>query len=454
MSEIEVKHDINKNYLIVHGHQEDDYMVQMLAGNKIKGFLDMEVREIDNEREYYYDITGKENLPQKTAREAWKYEEVVTLVAGVLEAVGKAREYLLSEEHFLLLPEYIYRDIDSGQVFLCYAWSESRNINEQFTQLFSYFLNAVDYEDEQAVKLVYQLYDVSREEQCTLQRLWSVFETANPVSASMNYKEEKVQNSEDFIAEGRKNKLLKGKARLEKKEENGSRLVEEKKGRVRKLKPEREELSFLEKIQTLLDRMSSEQKESDGIKIDNKIPIKKNKIVTTQTGIIAKKAEISEKVTPTNLEKGKVSVTGKKKTGVSYVREDMVKMSPRSAEHTQHTKQNQTVCNLAEKERGGVQKVYHCHLLPEDEKQTTISMAEFPFYIGRCQKDTNGLKEMTSISRMHCKIEQSEGKYYVSDLHSTNGTYVNRIKLTEGNKKELKDGDELSIADIKYRFSL
>ena len=422
MAEIEVKHDINKNYLIVHGGQEGDYMAQMLAGNKIKGFLDMEVREIDNEREYYYDITGKENLPQKTARGAWKYEEVVMLVAGVLEAVGKAREYLLSEEHFLLLPEYMYRDIDSGEVFLCYAWSESKNINEQFTQLFSYFLNAVDYEDQQAVQLVYQLYDVSREEQCTLQRLWSVFETSNQKNAGIDYKEEEEQNSEDFPEEGRKSKLLKGKTRMEKREGNGTGLVEEKKGKVRKLKPERDEKSFFGKLQTLFEKMSGETNEV--------------------------------KETPSKLKKRANPVTSMERPGVSFVREDMVKMSPRSVEHTQHTRQDYTDCNLPEKDRVCVKKVYHCQLLPEDKKHTTISMGEFPFYIGRCQKDTNGLKEMVSISRMHCKIEQSEGRYYVSDLHSTNGTYVNRIRLTEGNKKELKDGDELSIADVKYRFSL
>ncbi len=425
MLELEIKHDINKNYLIVHGKQEGDYMVQMLDGNKIKGFLNMEVREMNNQREYYYDITGKETISQKTAREKWKYAEIVKLMAEILETVGKAREYLLSAEHFLLEPEYIYRDIASGKVFLCYVWSQSKNINEQFTQLFSYFLNVVDYEDQQAVHLVYKFYDVSREEQCTLQHLWSVFDT---VSSEIIRKEDEVKRKElktkeTLESEGRKSKLAK-RALWTGRNDSKEIVVgveKKKKGKVRKLKPERERVSFLEKLHKSLEKLSSETEGRD-----------------------TKGKEISKK--------GKEVVVPAKKQSISFQKDDSIEIPLSNRESTQFIERDQTVCFLsAQKEE---QKVYHCHLLPEDENQSTISMGEFPFYIGRFQKNTNALKEIVSISRIHCKIEQLEGKYYVSDLHSTNGTYVNQKKLTEGNKRELKAGDELAIADIKYRFSL
>lgn len=442
MLEVEVKHDINKNYLIVHGQQEGDYMVQMLDGNRIKGFLNMEVRKIDNQSEYYYDITGKENLSQKTARGKWKYEELVKLVAGILELVGKAREYLLSEEYFLLQPEYIYREIGSGEVFLCYAWSESKNINEQFTQLFTYFLNVVDYEDKQAVQLVYQLYDVSREEQCTLQRLWSVFETVDSAVSRVDDESFHEELKHTLAEEDRKSKRFKEKVWMEKKEEGEALAGEEKKkrGKVRKLKPDRKENSFLGIFKKLMEKLSGETKESDPI-------VKELRITKRDTGNAAK-----EKFIKTD----EKSITAKqeKKQSLSFFKQNNAKMSFPADDRTQYTWQEQTVCCLPGEKEKLEKQVYHCHLLPEDKSQSTISMGEFPFYIGRFQKDTNGLKEILSISRMHCKIEQAEGKYYVSDLHSTNGTYVNCIKLTEGNKAELKNGDELAIANIKYRFSL
>ena len=95
-----------------------------------------------------------------------------------------------------------------------------------------------------------------------------------------------------------------------------------------------------------------------------------------------------------------------------------------------------------------------CYLIPESKEQIKIEVAEFPFFIGRFQKGTNQLKEQVNISRMHCKLEQRNGHFFLSDLHSTNGTYVNQRKIEGEGKQELRDGDMISIADIQYRFTL
>ena len=173
MLDVEIKHDIDKNYLVVHGNNENTYMLKMLAGNSVKGFLDLEVRVLNNVNHYYYDITGKENFLQKSARSKWTEEELRKMISDILGCLQKSKEYLLTPEHFVLEPQYLYRSMEHGEVFLCYAWSYEKNINEQLTELFAYFMNVVDYEDDNAVDLVYKLYDISREENCTLQRLWS-----------------------------------------------------------------------------------------------------------------------------------------------------------------------------------------------------------------------------------------------------------------------------------------
>ncbi|MDE7323421.1 MAG: FHA domain-containing protein, partial [Lachnospiraceae bacterium] len=42
--------------------------------------------------------------------------------------------------------------------------------------------------------------------------------------------------------------------------------------------------------------------------------------------------------------------------------------------------------------------------------------------------------------------------YYISDLDSSNGTYVNYVKLTEEHK--LRNEDIIKIADVKLEFKL
>ncbi len=54
-----------------------------------------------------------------------------------------------------------------------------------------------------------------------------------------------------------------------------------------------------------------------------------------------------------------------------------------------------------------------------------------------------------SVSRAHARLECREDGYYVLDLGSTNGTFVNNTPVTEA---VLSDGDYLRIGNCIYRF--
>ena len=54
-----------------------------------------------------------------------------------------------------------------------------------------------------------------------------------------------------------------------------------------------------------------------------------------------------------------------------------------------------------------------------------------------------------SVSRHHARIELRDGTYHVTDLGSTNGTFVNNIPRTDW---PLDDGDYLRIGNCIYRF--
>ncbi len=56
------------------------------------------------------------------------------------------------------------------------------------------------------------------------------------------------------------------------------------------------------------------------------------------------------------------------------------------------------------------------------------------------------------LSRIHCEIEASGGKYLLRDMGSRNGTFLNE-KKAEGDM-EIKDGDVVRIGDTHMRFSI
>ena len=57
-----------------------------------------------------------------------------------------------------------------------------------------------------------------------------------------------------------------------------------------------------------------------------------------------------------------------------------------------------------------------------------------------------------TISGFHASIEYNEGTYYIEDLNSTNGTFINDIPVNYKEKEMLHPGDELRFADVRYRF--
>lgn len=60
------------------------------------------------------------------------------------------------------------------------------------------------------------------------------------------------------------------------------------------------------------------------------------------------------------------------------------------------------------------------------------------------------IKDDSNISRRHCKIEHINGRNYVTDLNSTNGTFVNGNQISPSQRVEIAPGDNLRLADLEF----
>lgn len=57
-----------------------------------------------------------------------------------------------------------------------------------------------------------------------------------------------------------------------------------------------------------------------------------------------------------------------------------------------------------------------------------------------------------TVSHLHARVEYQDGGYYIEDLNSTNGTFVNDAALHYKQKCRLSAGDRVRFADITYHF--
>ena len=81
-----------------------------------------------------------------------------------------------------------------------------------------------------------------------------------------------------------------------------------------------------------------------------------------------------------------------------------------------------------------------------------LLIAEEEFLIGRGRHQVNGRIETDGISRMHAKIKREEGEYYIEDLNSTNGTYLNEELLEYHRAKKLNRNDRVRFGIEEYVF--
>lgn len=84
-------------------------------------------------------------------------------------------------------------------------------------------------------------------------------------------------------------------------------------------------------------------------------------------------------------------------------------------------------------------------------------------YIGRWDADNGIFPDVdldafdpeAKVSRRHARIRFSNGQFFIEDLGSTNGTFVNRgRRLIPGNPQVLSDGDEIIVGKTFLRFNL
>ena len=77
-----------------------------------------------------------------------------------------------------------------------------------------------------------------------------------------------------------------------------------------------------------------------------------------------------------------------------------------------------------------------------DGAARTYPMAQEPLQIGRSESCQVILQD-TYASQMHARVYPKDGEWFVEDLGSTNGTYLNRVKVSQA--VPVGPGDEIRI---------
>lgn len=470
--ELEFKREFRHNYMVLSHIEEEpyeSYSIKMLKTQTIEGILPLDLRIINNKKSLYYEISGKHLMVSIFDKVELSYSRVKNIILRIINTIERAYEYLLSVDDFMLAEEYILLDIEKDSPWLCYLPGYNRDIKEQMGAFIEFLMDKVDYKDKEAVLLIYQLYSVCKEEGYTFEHLQEVIYKDNSLDKNFDksVKESsfqvKVDDSTEISIE--ENHIMK-------------KNIMDLPVMMEKLEGEEEVICYPKKIYiisaisivvgVLTIVLSSSLKifykqyagRIDYLKmfilvimvvsiegyVMKSLWDKKNLI----TKMVAKNQYVDPRINYDNIvddkeKQEKFVLPPKKNEQVNYGHNRIM--------NKEDNEEYNPTCLV--EDYYSTDKNHSYGLVPIDsDEYSRIKIKEFPFFVGKGIENVDFSLEKEVISRYHAKILREEERFFLIDLNSTNGSFINGEKLLAYKMSPLDVGDEIALANIRFKFAL
>ncbi len=553
----EYKSDLKKNYLVVEPEEEvnsEDYDVRMMEQNQIQGFLPMQVRRLDGSCYLYYEITSMQQVDLVYGKRQLQNDDIRHIFSGVKDILESARKFLLRPGQILLDPQYMYMEMQTGKISVCYLPVKENRFS--VLPLAEFILKKLNHEDSEAVSLGYDFYQKATQPNFSLsdtlhEMLAGVYRKGQENGTASGYGKEEYRKEgygkegyegegyreagrgktgsaagyhreevceamrntgEEDVYEvyhkerrntesrkkggGKKNRIFQAvhpaililtillsavlgillyfqwlgftetgglffillsvsilanrfwKTWMEKKQKNkdGKRNGREKRKQVPEWERDSfEEASYMEEMQRLREELYGSEKK-DGLRAEDKYaedgmpPMKtgyaEEERIQTKTRY-AQETEIRAKTE--QAEKG-IPVGMKEKRGSEVPKKNWSTQEKNSGcgERTQYLGDAETFSGL-------------CLVSEWPEKYPQIFIKDKILIVGKKRNQADIILNEAAVSRIHARLEYHQGGYYIMDLDSRNGTYLNGLRLIPREQVRIRNGDRVAFANISYR---
>lgn len=165
--------------MIIEGNgYESNYEEQMLRENEVNNLLSFYTIKINQQIQFWYDISGKRSLRDCVEQEGITEEMLEQFFRYMKMAYDKINQYLIQQEHIYLSPDAIYLNKKTSQwfIFLCYCPLQSQSVQMGLQQVIEYFLTMMNPQNENLTKTCYELYETSLHEEMCYQTYLDIFQ--------------------------------------------------------------------------------------------------------------------------------------------------------------------------------------------------------------------------------------------------------------------------------------
>lgn len=199
MLDVKYYRDYRHNYLIIRDNgclSEHTYQHKMVTENEIKGLLDSQERYINGDILLYYEITSRQSLLSVCDNKTIGMDQLRKFFTQLKAVNDRLQKYLLDGNCLVLLPEYIFLNVETGEYYFLYYPDPEEG---KFSQLIEFFIDRVDNNDMEAVETVYKVADLIRREHFVIDEVlkWFQDDVENDSYNKNDYEENQHQVQED-----------------------------------------------------------------------------------------------------------------------------------------------------------------------------------------------------------------------------------------------------------------
>lgn len=360
--EITYQRNLHKSYMCIETAEDiiEEHELMVLQKYKVPQLLPLQIMIQDGAVQYWFEITGKQQWADYLAGKQVGIGELKKILFSMEQLCEKIPEFLLKEERICLLPELLYVDLAEETVYFTYLPFLNGSFPEEFRRWMEETLKNIDHQDRACVELAYNIYEKSREENVSMQKILGEIsgEEQNVFPKSLERKMTEQEEAETLIQE---------------------------------------------KITDIIEEIPSAVKEY----VKSKVP-KKLRNYRKASG-----------------RKEKQRVTPELMQSEGYHTEPLTK----------------------EPEIPEGRLVYQ-----GEHGYADFQIETEEYFIGRDSQCVNGQIRSDGISRVHARITRRNGTYYIEDMNSTNGTYVNGTLLERRQMKKINTGDWVRFGIEEYLF--
>lgn len=362
---------------------------KMMERQQIAGLLKWVTMEHEGDMTFWYQITGLQSLADWLRHHPLNFTLFGHLLGGLLALQEELPRFYLKCEHLVLQIEQIFLDPSGEQASFCYEPLWQKEPQEALRELMEQLLPLIDHEDKDAVRLGYELYEKCQEPNADIWRYVLEQSGARPRSESGNV----IGEREPVV-----------KREPEEGMETASRITEE-------CVPAAEKIFQPDSAQRTRSRMTD----------------------TFPWHMLEKLPVVSARAWFESVRKKKKEE--KAETAYLYEPEE----EPAESAHP-------TVF-LGETGYAEGRLIYQ-----GAGAEDNFVIEGDSFLVGGRNDRADGRLHASGVSRNHARITREEQVYYVEDLNSRNGTYVNGQLLPYKQKCQVKPGDRLRFAREEYVF--